>query len=85
VVDLNVYILWDAEQQDARGGFPFSKGIQAPPDAVWEALARGMSSGTRQLRSGVTETIIIARPEFLARALVDRVNASNGDLVREAI
>lgn len=76
--DLNVFILWDADLHDIGDGFPYSKNVQAPPNLIWQAVARGMSQGTRRLkRPPLTESIVAARPRQLAEALHLRVRLSN--------
>ena len=76
--DLNLFILWDADLHDLGDGFPYSKSVQAPPDTVWHALARGLAHGSKRLRKPpVTETIVAARPRYLAEALELRIRLSN--------
>ncbi|MGC4819085.1 hypothetical protein [Micromonospora sp. DT63] len=76
--DLNVFILWDADLHDVGDGFPFSKNVQAPPDLVWHAVARGLDQDTRRLkRPSVTESIVAVRPRQLAEALHLRIRLSN--------
>lgn len=79
-----VFIIWDADLHDAGDGFPFSKGIQAPPDMVWRAAARGTAEGVRQLRTGASEVVVAARPEHLIEALSRRVQLSNSALLNAA-
>lgn len=81
VIELNVFIIWDAELHDSAGGFPYSKGVQAPPDIVWAALASGLSEGSRRLRSGAMEAIVASRPEYLGAALARRISLSNRSLI----
>lgn len=82
---LRMFIIWDAELHDVGDGFPFSKNVQAPPDIVWNALARGLAWGTRRLkRPSATEAIVAARPLYLAEALELRIRLSNESL-REGI
>lgn len=79
--DWRLFILWDADLHDLGDGFPFSKNVQAPPDIVWRAVARGLAQGTRRLRRpAVTETIVTARPPHLAEALKLRIRLSNQSL-----
>jgi hypothetical protein len=76
--DWRLFILWDADLHDLGDGFPFSKNVQAPPDIVWGALARGLARGTRRLKKpAITETIVAARPLHLAEALELRIRLSN--------
>jgi hypothetical protein len=80
-MDWRLFIVWDADLHDLGDGFPYSKNVQAPPDIVWSALARGLAQGTRRLkRPAVTETIIAARPIYLAEALDLRIRLSNKSL-----
>ena len=68
--DWRLFILWDADLHDLGDGFPYSKNVQAPPDIVWGALARGLDLGSRRLKKPpITETIVAARPLYLAEAL----------------
>jgi hypothetical protein len=81
--DLKLFILWDADVIDAGAGFPYSCGVQAPPELVFGALATGLRTGTRYKRTArATEQLIAARPERLADALELRVQLSNGTLLR---
>lgn len=80
--DWRLFILWDADLHDLGDGFPYSKNVQAPPDIVWGALARGLAQGTRRLKKpAVTETIVAARPRQLAEALRLRIRLSNQALL----
>jgi hypothetical protein len=80
-VDLRLFILWDADLHDSGDGFPFSKNVQAPPDVVWRAVARGLATGRRTLkRPAATEEIVVARPLRLAEALELRIRLSNAAL-----
>lgn len=73
-----LFILWDADLHDLGDGFPYSKNVQASPDLVWGALARGLAQGTRRLRKpAITEAIVVARPPYLAEALELRIRLSN--------
>lgn len=38
VPSLSIFILWDADVNDAGDGFTYSKSVQAPPGLVYEAL-----------------------------------------------
>ena len=76
--DWRLFILWDADLHDLSDGFPYSKNVQAPPDIVWSALARGLAQGSRRLKKpAITETIVAARPLHLAEALELRIRLSN--------
>jgi len=80
-MDLGVFILWDADLHDLRGGFPYSKNVQAPPDIVWGAVAAGIKSGTRRLKKTIVEeTIVAARPLYLPEAIELRIRLSNRTL-----
>lgn len=75
--ELRTFILWDADMQDIGEGYPYSKGVQAPPSVVFSAVARGMAEEDRQLRGpNRVETIIAARPDCLAEAISRRVALS---------
>jgi hypothetical protein len=75
--DWRIFILWDADLHDLGDGFPYSKNVQAPPDVVWGALARGLAQGSRRLRRPpTTEAIVAARPSRLAEALKLRIRLS---------
>jgi hypothetical protein len=76
--DWRLFILWDADLHDLGDGFPYSKNVQAPPDIVWGALARGLAQGSRRLKKpAITETIVAARPLHLAEAVELRIRLSN--------
>ncbi|MEU9521262.1 hypothetical protein [Streptomyces sp. NPDC048224] len=75
--DWNLFILWDADLHDAGRGFSYSKSAQAPQDVVLDALVHGIGRATRRLRSRVDESIVAARPEYLAEALSLRIDLSN--------
>jgi hypothetical protein len=76
--DWRLFILWDADLHDLGDGFPYSKNVQAPPDIVWGALARGLAQGSRRLKKPpITETIVAARSSRLAEALELRIRLSN--------
>jgi hypothetical protein len=76
--DWHMFILWDADLHDLGDGFAYSKNVQAPPDIVWGALARGLAQGSRRLKKpAITETIVAARPLHLADALELRIRLSN--------
>lgn len=79
--DLRLFILWDADLHDLGDGFPYSKNVQAPPDIVWSALARGLAHGYRRIKKPATsESIVAARPSQLAAALELRIRLSNQGL-----
>lgn len=83
--DWRLFILWDADLHDLSDGFPYSKNVQAPPDIVWGALARGLARGTRRLKKpAVTETIVACRPRRLVEALELRIRSSNQALFEGA-
>lgn len=80
--DWNLFILWDADLHDLGEGFSYSKNVQAPPEIVGKALARGIAQGTRKLQTqGLMETIIAVRPRRLAEALKLRIRLSNDAMV----
>lgn len=75
---LRVFVVWDADVHDARKGFPYSKGVQAPPDVVYGAAANGIATATRNVRSvNRNETIVAARTSYLIDALLKRIATSN--------
>jgi hypothetical protein len=79
--DLNLFVLWDADMHDVGDGFPYSKSVQAPPELVWHAVARGLAQGTRSLKQPArTESLVAARPRQLAEALALRIRLSNAAL-----
>lgn len=79
--DWRLFILWDADLHDLGDGFAYSKNVQAPPDIVWGALARGLAQGARRLKKpAVTEAIVASRPSRLAEALELRIRLSNQTL-----
>lgn len=81
VPDLRVFILWDADLHDLGEGFAWSKNVQAPPDVVWGAVAKGIEVGERRMKKPlVTERIVAARPPYLAEALRQRIRLSNETL-----
>lgn len=85
-LEMDVFVLWDADLHDAAGGFPFSKSIQAPPELVFGALASGMAEGERRLKSAkVHETIICARPARLTEALSLRLQRSTETLLKGGV
>jgi hypothetical protein len=76
--DWRLFILWDADLHDLGDGFPYSKNVQAPPDIVWGALARGLAQGSRRLKKPpIGESIAAARPSQLESALELRIRLSN--------
>ncbi|MFE0898971.1 hypothetical protein [Streptomyces smyrnaeus] len=84
--NLRTFILWDADMQDIGEGYPFSKGVQAPPGVLFRAVARGIAEEERQLRRpNRMETIIAARPDCLAEAIERRVALSIRSISGEAI
>lgn len=79
--DLNLFVLWDADMHDVGDGFPYSKSVQAPPELVWHAVARGLAQDTRSLKQPArTESLVAARPRQLAEALALRIRLSNAAL-----
>jgi hypothetical protein len=81
--DWRLFILWDADLHDLGDGFPYSKNVQAPPDLVWGALARGLAHGSRRLKKPATnESIVAARPSQLETALELRIRLSNEALCK---
>ncbi|MEE1845361.1 hypothetical protein ACIODX_14780 [Streptomyces sp. NPDC088190] len=83
---LHTFILWDADLQDASPGYPYSKGVQAPPSVVYAAVSKGLAEETRRLRNpNRTETIIAARPDRLAEAIERRVDLSIRALTSEVL
>ncbi|MDX2618593.1 MULTISPECIES: hypothetical protein [Streptomyces] len=74
--ELRTFIIWDADLHDATG-FTRSRGVQAPPEVVYKALATGIAERQRDLKGpNRRETIIAARPERLAEAIERRVDLS---------
>lgn len=75
---LDLFILWDADAHDANGGFPMSKGVQAPPEVVYGALVHGTFEATRAVRSANRQEVIVAaRSDCLVEALARRIELSN--------
>lgn len=75
---LDVFIIWDADVNDAGGGFKYSQGVQAPPEVVYGALADGMSQGSRNVqRAKRSEMIVAVRRERLIEGLLRRIELSN--------
>jgi hypothetical protein len=68
--DYNVFVLWDANK---HVDFAWSKNCQVRMQALTDAQLIGCGSATRNLRGGVTETILTARPDHLLEALQARV------------
>ncbi|MGW4683352.1 hypothetical protein ACWEPM_00260 [Streptomyces sp. NPDC004244] len=77
----HLFILWDADLHDLGEGFGYSKSIQAPPEIIGKALARGLAQGNRKLQKKPEETIIAARPRRLAEAIKLRIRLSNDAMV----
>lgn len=81
---LDAFIIWDADVNDAGSGFPYSKGVQAPPAVVYGAVANGLAEGERHVRqAGRPETIIAARGDRLVDGLLRRITTSNVALTSE--
>lgn len=79
---LDVFIIWDADVNDAGGGFPFSQGVQAPPGIIYQAAASGISEGMRAARRAARhETIVAVRSDKLAEGLLRRIALSNRALM----
>lgn len=75
---LDVFIIWDADVNDAGGGFPFSQGVQTPPGIVYQAAAIGISEGMRTARRAARqETIVAVRSDKLVDGLLRRIALSN--------
>jgi hypothetical protein len=68
--DYDVFVLWDANK---HVNFAWSKNCQVRMQALTDAQLGGRGSATRTLRSGVTETILTARPDKLLEVLQTRV------------
>jgi len=82
---LGVFIIWDADVNDANGGFPFSQGVQSPPELVYRAAANGIAEGERTARRAATrELIIAARADKLVVGLLRRIDYSNRALTERA-
>jgi hypothetical protein len=81
VPSLAVFILWDADFNDAGKGFTYSKSIQAPPGLVYEALANGKAVKSRRVRGMGTEQIVAARYSRLIEGLLMRIEISNCALI----
>jgi hypothetical protein len=79
---LEVFIIWDADVNDAGGGFTFSQGVQSPPEIVYRAAAMGMAEGVRHARRAAREEVIIAtRADKLVDGLLRRIELSNRALM----
>lgn len=78
---LDLFILWDADVNDAGEGFTYSKSIQAPPEVVYGALAHGIATDTRRVRAVGEERIVAVRRSRLAEGLLRRIELSNGTLI----
>lgn len=75
---LDVFIIWDADVNDAGGGFPFSQGVQAPPGIVYQAAATGLAEGMRTARRAARqEKIVAVRSDKLVQGLLRRIELSN--------
>lgn len=84
--ELDIFILWDTDLHDSGGGFPFSKSIQAPPEVVFGALAKGLAEGERRLKiPRINETIVCARPARLSEAIALRLQRSTETLLKGEI
>jgi hypothetical protein len=78
LAEWRLFVIWDADLHDRGGGFPYSKNVQAPPEVIWDALARGTAQAVRSLkRPTMQETIVAARSRHLAPALQTRIQMSN--------
>ncbi|MFG2822618.1 hypothetical protein ACGFX4_24675 [Kitasatospora sp. NPDC048365] len=83
---LHTFILWDADLHDAAPGYPYSKGVQAPPSVVYSAVSRGIAEEKRQLKKpNRSETIIAAQPDRLAEAIERRVDLSIDAITNEVL
>lgn len=66
---VDVWILWDADLHD-REGFAYSRGVQAPPDLVYEAAANGVAEAERVLKGeAVRESMVASTSAHLPRAM----------------
>lgn len=81
VPPLAVFILWDADVNDAGQGFTYSKSVQAPPELVYEALANGKSVRSRRVRGMEPEQIVAVRYSRLVDGLLTRIELSNQALI----
>lgn len=81
VPSLAVFILWDADVNDAGEGFTYSKSVQAPPGLVYEALANGKAVRSRRVRGVGIEQIVAARHTRLVEGLLTRIELSNRALI----
>jgi hypothetical protein len=81
VPSLAVFILWDADVNDAVDGFTYSKSVQAPPRLVYEALANGMAVRSRRVRGVGFEEIVAVRRSRLVEGLLKRIELSNRALI----
>jgi hypothetical protein len=81
VPSLAVFILWDANVNDAGEGFTYSKSVQAPPGLVYGALANGMAIQSRRVRGVGTEEIVAVRQSTLMDGLLKRIELSNRALI----
>lgn len=81
VPSLAVFILWDANVNDAGEGFTYSKSVQAPPGLVYEALANGKAVRSRRVRGVGTEEIVAVRHSRLVEGLLTRIELSNRALI----
>ena len=69
----NVFVLWDARK---HVDFAWSKNCQVKMQALTDAQITGHGTATRNLRGGVTETILTARPDHLLEVLGTRVTTA---------
>lgn len=80
--DHETWILWDAGCHD---GFAYSSNVQVHAETVYTAAIAGICEQTRQLRrgGGHQETVIAARRDRLAEALMLRVRRTSERLLAE--
>lgn len=69
----DVFVLWDATK---HVDFAWSKNCQVKMQVLTDAQITGRGLATRNLRGGVTETILTARPDHLLEVLSARVTTS---------
>jgi hypothetical protein len=73
-----VFALWDAY---AYSSFAFSRNLQVKGATLWVAKAVGVATGERHLRGGAgVETVVAARPDWLTRAIIVRIEQSSNRL-----
>jgi hypothetical protein len=68
--DYDVFVLWDAYKHK---DFAWSKNCQVRLAEIKQAQITGIGHRDRPLRGGVTERIIVAKPDHLAKALGERI------------